>query len=78
MEVLHPSYKDQYFVEQGWEADWVETARKLTRDEFKRAYTDYGVGVVEEGGTLPSGEKSKVRCACFFISSCFYSNLFIQ
>jgi hypothetical protein len=36
--VLHPRHKLSYFIKAGWEPDWIETAREITRTEFDRSY----------------------------------------
>jgi hypothetical protein len=39
--VLHPKYKLKYFEKQGWEDEWVKTAKEMVREEFKRSYEEY-------------------------------------
>ena len=46
--VLHPRHKLQYFRSAGWEAEWIETARKIVRDEFDRTYAFMDVDIPDE------------------------------
>jgi hypothetical protein len=36
--VLHPRHKLHYFKVAGWEAEWIEAAKTLVREEFERSY----------------------------------------
>lgn len=38
--VLHPSHKLEYFRSVGWDAEWVQAAEGIFRDEFERAYIE--------------------------------------
>ncbi|KAH9952631.1 hypothetical protein BC827DRAFT_1159630 [Russula dissimulans] len=41
--VLHPKYKLRYFEKQGWDHEWIETAKTIVQEEFKTSYADYMV-----------------------------------
>ena len=34
--ILHSNFKLQYFQTHGWEKEWVDTAKALVREEFKK------------------------------------------
>jgi hypothetical protein len=36
--VLHPGLKLEYFRQQGWEAEWVDNAMELVREEYEAHY----------------------------------------
>ncbi|KAJ7286782.1 hypothetical protein C8J57DRAFT_1035634, partial [Mycena rebaudengoi] len=36
--VLHPGLKFQYFAAHGWEQEWIDAARDLTREMFEKFY----------------------------------------
>jgi hypothetical protein len=36
--VLHPRYKENYFRKAGWEAGWVERARKIAQQRYTEFY----------------------------------------
>ncbi|KAI0027227.1 hypothetical protein K488DRAFT_91112 [Vararia minispora EC-137] len=36
--VLHRKYKLAYFQQQGWESEWIETARELAQEHYNRFY----------------------------------------
>jgi hypothetical protein len=36
--VLHPGLKLEYFRQQKWEEDWIETAENLAREEYIDVY----------------------------------------
>ena len=36
--VLHPGLKLEYFCQQQWENDWIETAETIMREEYTTTY----------------------------------------
>jgi hypothetical protein len=67
--VLHPRHKLAYFRKAGWEAEWVETANEIIRNEFNRSYAKPTIT------TNSSEEDAKVRtliqCLLIFYSMSF-------
>jgi len=45
MIVLHPRHKLTYFRNAGWEESWIDTAKKIVRDEYDRSYAFMDVDV---------------------------------
>ncbi|TFY61175.1 hypothetical protein EVG20_g7153 [Dentipellis fragilis] len=41
--ILHPRHKLEYFKHANWEADWIDTAREIVRDEFDRSYASVAI-----------------------------------
>ena len=63
--VLHPRFKLDYFKGHGWEDEWVDTARTIVEDQFKRSYASLAVATPDY--TVPDVAPKKV---C--IPSCVY------
>jgi len=53
--VLHPRYKLRYFEKLKLEKEWIKTAERIVRDEFKHTYSNY---VIAKTST-PRFSKSK-------------------
>ncbi len=54
--VLNPRYKLQYFKQAKWPEDWINTAKEITREEYKRTYahrTDANSGECDDNGVVP-------------------------
>ncbi|KAA1479965.1 hypothetical protein DENSPDRAFT_789736, partial [Dentipellis sp. KUC8613] len=41
--VLHPRHKLAYFKNAQWEDEWIETAREMVQDEFRRSYASLSI-----------------------------------
>jgi hypothetical protein len=63
--VLHPRHKLSYFIKAGWEPEWIETARKITRTEFDRSYP--AKANHESESTMTGVETIKVRTSTIFL-----------
>ncbi|KAJ7065553.1 hypothetical protein C8F01DRAFT_982162 [Mycena amicta] len=52
--VLHPSLKLEYFCLRNWDQDWIDTTKKLVKDEFEFSYNDDDddLGIVDVGDTV--------------------------
>jgi hypothetical protein len=59
--VLHPRHKLSYFRSAGWEPQWIETAERLIRSEFKHSYASHSVTLADDVGTAGAQEDDKVR-----------------
>jgi hypothetical protein len=55
--VLHPRHKLEYFQAHKWEDGWIETARKITEDEYKCSYIDLDVDTPEYEVPQPAAKK---------------------
>ena len=60
--VLHPRHKLNYFKKAKWDAEWIDAARQIVRDEFERSYqrdfsatvTDAVSFILSDGFPLPN------------------------
>ena len=58
VQVLHPGLKLEYFRQHEWEADWIEAAEELTRQEYSKHYEDNDGTTQGETSTTPSTSTS--------------------
>jgi hypothetical protein len=71
MLVLHPHHKLKYFKAAGWDEEWIDTAKKLIRDQFESRYASRTV-TTESTNTANSienvpKESSKIRDSITFV-----------
>ena len=55
--MLQPWYKLQYFWKADWPDDWVDAAKQLVLEEFRRSYTD----VADTEGSLAEKANQKEK-----------------
>lgn len=53
--MLHPSHKLEYFKEHGWSEEWVDTAKEITQDEFKRKYAKHAEALAPDAAPSADG-----------------------
>ena len=57
-QVLHPGLKLEYFRQHEWEAEWIEAAEDLVREEYSQHYKDKDATVQGDNGTTLSTSTS--------------------
>ena len=60
--VLHPGLKLEYFRKQEWEADWIDVAESLVRDEYEKFYEKDSDDVMEVTDAVKDQPNDKVPC----------------
>jgi hAT family C-terminal dimerisation region len=63
--VLHPRHKLAYFASAGWQQEWIDTAKSLVYDEFKRSYEH---GSEEEEDADATVSSSTVSLIEYFVT----------
>lgn len=77
--VLHPSYKTQYFRDQGWEEEWIAQATDLARTEWTTYYKpqdDVVEPAAPAGPAAPGPGRHSAQRASRLVRTLRYSRAF--
>jgi hypothetical protein len=58
--VLHPRHKLDYFKAAKWEKEWIDTARRIVREEYERTYK------APDKSTTRNAEHDTAIKVCYF------------
>jgi len=64
--VLHPRHKLEYFKKHNWDPEWIDTARRIVREEFDRSYAPL---LAEAGDASMQVDKEGTVSIRIFINS---------
>ncbi len=57
LSVLHPQHKCQYFQDEGWLKEWIQTTVDITHEEWMEYYKPKNVPVAAAAATGDSADK---------------------
>ena len=69
--VLHPGYRVQYLVKQGWPAKWIEEAKEVVRNVWQTTYRD----LYEPDVKVKPVDPKKVRLAVEHLNGAHFAKL---
>lgn len=63
--MLHPLHKLKYFEAQGWEDEWIDSAKEVVRHEFEEYYSEMRDATGTNNNGAQDRHVKKVSCSLF-------------